>query len=108
MALDSFYVEWDTNRTQTFFEETSEREDVEPPESPLKHFFDWSAFASERSRSLGQRFEDIYFRSHSLPDEDEWQFERPLGRGSFGAAALFVRRNEEQEPTDVSGISSPP
>lgn len=108
MALDGFFIEWDTDRTQTFFEETVER-DIVPPDSPLKHFFAWSEFTARgKNKSLGPRFEDLYFRSHGLPDEDEWQFERPLGHGSFGAAALFVRRNEEQKQTDVGRPSCYP
>ena len=106
MALDDFYVDWDTNVPQLFFADYQEH-DAEP-NSPIKHFFDWKEYTSaNRIRPVGERFRHLFFSTLELPDEEEWRFERPLGKGSFGAAALYSKLNERQERTDVSGTGKP-
>ncbi|EXJ59823.1 serine/threonine protein kinase [Cladophialophora yegresii CBS 114405] len=101
MALDSFQVDWNTDVLQSFFQDSAERQVV--PDSPIKHFFSWheSSFRGRR-RHIGDRFKYLFFSSLNLPDEDEWMFERPMGKGSFGAVALYSKMNGRQERTDVS------
>ncbi|KAH0845400.1 hypothetical protein FOPE_11314 [Fonsecaea pedrosoi] len=100
MALDQFRVDWDPNSLQTFFNDADQRDAV--PESPTLHFFNWKETdSSGRTRSIGSRFRHLFFSSLDIPDEHEWHFERPLGKGSFGAAALYTKRNARQEKTDA-------
>src|ERR1700712_350419 len=76
MALDFFHVDWDTNVMLSFFEGSQQRDAV--PDSPIKHFFTWYEITSRgRTRALGERFRHIFFTQLSLPDQDEWRFERP-------------------------------
>ena len=100
MALDSFKVDWSTEVRQSFFQDFSDRDQV--PDSPIKHLFAWHETSSRgRIRHIGLRFKHLFFSTLNLPDEYEWKFERPMGKGSFGAVALFSKMNERQERTDV-------
>ncbi|KIY02715.1 uncharacterized protein Z520_01180 [Fonsecaea multimorphosa CBS 102226] len=100
MALDQFRVDWGANVLQSFFEDSDQRDVV--AESPIKHFFSWAETSSTgRMRPTGERFRHIFSSTLGLHDEDEWRFERPLGKGSFGAAALFIKSNARQEKTDA-------
>ncbi|OCT47607.1 hypothetical protein CLCR_03390 [Cladophialophora carrionii] len=100
MALDSFQVDWNTDVLQSFFQDSTERQVV--PDSPTKHFFSWHERSFRgRRRHIGDRFKYLFFSSLNLPDEEEWMFERPMGKGSFGAVALFSKINERQERTDA-------
>ena len=81
------------------------------PSSPIKYLFDWTEFDREGgTNSVGERFRHLFYANLELPDDGEddteWRFERNLGKGGFGAAALFVRVNADQEVVDVS-ISYP-
>ena len=101
MALDKFHVDWDRDVEETFFEDSKERDAV--PESPIKYFFNWYEIGSKGNRKeIGDRFRHLFFSSLNLPDENEWRFERPMGRDTFGAVALFTKVDEKQEQTDVS------
>ncbi|EXJ73195.1 NEK protein kinase [Cladophialophora psammophila CBS 110553] len=104
MALDDFLVDWDPNADQSFFSEPEQRNPV--AESPIKHFFTWKeeTRSTPWSRSIGERFRHLFFSNLDLPDENEWRFERPLGKGAFGAAALFFKRNERQEKIDALAL----
>ncbi|KAJ9611256.1 hypothetical protein H2200_004439 [Cladophialophora chaetospira] len=100
MALDTFYVDWSPEVRQSFYQDFWEREEV--PDSPIKHFFTWHETSSRgRIRHIGQRFKNLFYSTLNLPDEYEWRFERPMGKGSFGAVALFSKVNERQERTDA-------
>ncbi|KIW28415.1 uncharacterized protein PV07_08082 [Cladophialophora immunda] len=100
MTLDRFRVDWDPNALQTFFSDSDERDAVAP--SPIKHFFSWQELRSSgRLTSVGSRFQHLFSSKLDIPDEDEWCFERPLGKGSFGAAALYTKWNDRQEKTDA-------
>ncbi|KIW87437.1 uncharacterized protein Z519_12073 [Cladophialophora bantiana CBS 173.52] len=104
MALDDFRVDWDPSADQSFFSEPEQRNPV--AESPIKHFFTWKeeTRSTPWSRSIGERFRHLFFSNLDLPDENEWHFERPLGKGAFGAAALFYKRNEMQEKIDALAL----
>lgn len=110
--LDDFKVNWDRNVVQSFYTTG----DAPPPRehaqqqaasSPIKHFFDWqehvwSGRGKIKVKRIGERFKHMFFSALDLPDEEEWRFERPLGKGSFGAAVLFTKVNDRQEVEDVS------
>ena len=88
---------------QSFYQGSQQRNAV--PDSPIKHFFTWYEVTSRgRTRAIGERFKHLFFSTLNLPDDDEWRFERPMGKGSFGAAALFSKVNQRQERTDVSDL----
>jgi hypothetical protein len=102
MALDHFYVDWNTEVPQDFSHETEARAAV--PESPIKYFFDWIVPArgqGHKDKPIGERFKYLFYNNLGLPDEAEWQFERPMGKGSFGAVGLWTKVNEKQERVDV-------
>lgn len=100
-GLDDFHVEWDPNIAQSFYADDRAR-DAEA-NSPIKHLFDWEELDHRgQIRPVGQRFRHLLFSTLDLPDEEEWRFERPLGKGSFGAAGLYTKANEKQEVEDVS------
>ncbi len=101
VGLDDFYVDWSSFEAQDF--KTSPHELQATAYSPVKHFFQWEEFdAKGNPKPIGQRFSHLFFYGVNLPDESEWRFERPLGKGSFGAAALFVKVDETQNVVDVS------
>lgn len=51
---------------------------------------------------IGQMFTGIYINDLTLPDEPTWYPVRPIGNGSYGAAALFMREDELGNAEDVS------
>ncbi|OAP58717.1 hypothetical protein AYL99_07807 [Fonsecaea erecta] len=100
MAMDGFRVKWDPTVLQSFFKQADQNGNE--AESPIKHFFSWNEINSTGlSRTTGERFLHLFGSTLDLLDEHEWRLERPLGRGSFGAAALFTKLNEREERTDA-------
>ncbi|KAI1609090.1 kinase-like domain-containing protein [Exophiala viscosa] len=98
-GLDDFQVDWEPSHKQTFTTSTSARQAI--PSSPIKHFFQWTEIdAQGKVKPIGARFWHLFSRDISLPDDQEWSFERPLGKGSYGAAALFVKVDETQKVVD--------
>ena len=49
-----------------------------------------------------RRIEDVLSSTTYLPQDGEWTPVRPIGRGGFGVAALFERKDINGETTDVS------
>jgi hypothetical protein len=100
-GLDIFDVDWSPSKAQDF--NTSAHDRQATAYSPVKHFFQWQEFDSKgNTKPIGQRFSHLFFHGVDLPDDSEWRFERPLGKGSFGTAALFVKVDETQNVVDVS------
>ncbi|KAK5377634.1 hypothetical protein LTR20_002095 [Exophiala xenobiotica] len=98
-GLDNFDVDWSPSKAQDF--NTSPHERQATAYSPVKHFFQWQEFDTKgNTKPIGQRFSHLFFSGVDLPDGSEWRFERPLGKGSFGAAALFVKVDETQNVVD--------
>jgi hypothetical protein len=51
---------------------------------------------------IGQMFTGMYDNNLTLPAESSWHPVRPIGNGSYGAAALFRREDELGNTEDVS------
>ncbi|KIW11081.1 hypothetical protein PV08_10380 [Exophiala spinifera] len=97
--LDDFQVQWSPSERQDFIVKPPLRQ--ETPYSPVKYFFGWQESDSKGNiRPTGQRFLHLFSRGTELSDEEEWKFQRPLGKGSFGAAALFVKLDGTGKPID--------
>ncbi|KIV82570.1 hypothetical protein PV11_04671 [Exophiala sideris] len=98
-GLDEFKVDWDPAHKQILT--TSNKARQATPFSPIKHFFQWTEFDTQgKVRPVGARFWHLFSQRINLPGEEEWRFERPLGKGSYGAAALFVKVDETQKVVD--------
>lgn len=55
---------------------------------------------------IGQLFQKMFHDKLDIPDDEKWQPVKPLGNGSYGAAALFKHENEQGQVDDVSYTSN--
>jgi hypothetical protein len=53
---------------------------------------------------IGEMFSDMFIGKINLPDEWRWVPVKPLGNGSYGAAALFKHLNWADNTDDASMI----
>ena len=84
--IDSFAIDW-YNLFDDFAQAKVFKSRVDEPSSFLKALFD--LVESKRGRPSGATLQDLYWSDLEL--SGEWKFERPLGKGSFGVAALYKR-----------------
>jgi hypothetical protein len=64
---------------------------VVPVTSFLRNLFQWIDWESGRPRLTGQIFEELYNSRLDIVNEDSWHFNRPLGKGGFGCAAIYKK-----------------
>lgn len=99
-ALGDFHIDW-TDSKQSFTTEGKGRNATAPRH--VSRLFNWTDLdIRENPRRTGVLFRHMFYSKLDIPDHEEWEFERPLGRGGFGAAALFRKRNADQSVVDVS------
>lgn len=52
---------------------------------------------NKKAREMGNRIREVYYSNLQFDgNEPEWTFERPLGAGTFGMVASWMRRQENQ------------
>jgi hypothetical protein len=69
----------------------------------ISRLFNWTDVDKRgNTKRIGAQFRHMFYTKLDIADREEWQFERPLGRGGFGAAALFQKRDADQKVIDVS------
>lgn len=101
--LGDFKVDWNGIR-QSFTEPGSGRSATAP--SHVSRLFTWTDIDRKgEARRPGAQFRHMFYSKLDVVDHDEWQFERALGKGGYGAAALFRKRDASQNVIDVSSIS---
>lgn len=101
--LGDFRVDWD--RTQQSFTKLGSGRSATAP-SHVSRLFNWTTFDSQgQPKRPGVKFRHMFYSKLDVPDHAEWQFERPLGRGGYGAAALFRKRDASQNVVDVSSLA---
>lgn len=72
------------------------------PDQNWKNAFQIGQHAKSSDKPLiGQMFAGMYDNNLTLPDESSWHPVRPMGNGSYGAAALFKREDELGNTEDV-------
>jgi hypothetical protein len=99
-ALGDFKVDWTVNR-QSFTTSGSGRSATAP--SHVSRLFTWTDLdGSGNPKRTGLQFRHMFYSKLDIADHEEWRFERPLGKGGFGAAALFQKRDDHQRVIDVS------
>ena len=56
---------------------------------------------------LGRRFNVLFTGPIGLRNEnDEWHFDKVLGRGSYGMVTRWIKRSAKNDVIDVSAVSS--
>ena len=96
--IDSFLVDWDTS-IDDFAHAKQQRSYVEEPTDFLKALFEYVQGTKRGNRHTGAEFRALY--ESDLEISGEWRFERPVGSGSFGVAALFKRYQFDEIIDDV-------
>lgn len=59
-------------------------------------------YPSKKRAPIGEMFRGMFDYTFDLPDEDRWTPVKPLGNGSYGAAALLQHVDEAGKVDDVS------
>ena len=65
---------------------------LDDPRTWPRPFFNWLKLNDSKPEGvehIGRRFVDLFCTQVDLSPAADWRFDRPLGLGSFGAAALF-------------------
>ncbi|KAK5057625.1 hypothetical protein LTR84_011625 [Exophiala bonariae] len=96
--LGDFKVDWDF---QSFTKRGSGRSATAPRH--ISRLFNWTrgpGRADGEPKRPGTKFRHMFYTKLDVEDHAEWQFERPLGVGGYGAAALFRKRDASQNVVD--------
>jgi len=98
-TLGDFHIDWSDNE-QSFTTEEKGRNAKAP--SQVSRLFAWTELdRRENPQRIGHSFRHMFYSKLDIPDDEEWEFERPLGKGGFGSAALFRKRGADQSVVDV-------
>lgn len=67
-----------------------------PPPGQIKSLLTWTRKnRNGEIQLLGQKFADLWYSKLDIGNDNDWFFSHALGRGGFGAVALFEKQNEQ-------------
>ena len=108
--LADFLPNWDPDSEQTsVFNKRKRKPSIDSPPN-LRSLWRWTLrHTSDGNGPLIQhsfRFQDLFEHLLDVEDESSWYFNRPMGKGSFGAAALFDKIGENGKIADDVVVKS--
>ena len=100
--LGDYIPTWKPDSGQRWNTKKRKRKPSVDPSINLRALFRWTSIPEDgkRTKYHGRRFEDLYVNLLDLEDADTWHFVRPMGKGSFGAAALFEKMGYDGKVLD--------
>lgn len=107
-AINDFLIDFDRRNQLWLRIKRSWTAQERPIPNRLQTFMTWRVTRHNgRIDDVGARFRDLWTTKLDIGDEDEWRFKHPLGRGGYGAVALFDRNDRRtQDLTDQVAVKT--